>query len=70
MKCLTLLLTPLFVFASESALTPSEHNSIHNYNKRPIVKMKQKQNVHKLHKVDEKEAAEIAKKETNEDFKV
>ena len=67
MKLFTLLLTPLFVYASQSSLTTSEHNSIHGYNHRPIVKMQKKRNMHKIHKVDEEMAKDIAKKETNED---
>ena len=67
MKYLTLLLTPLFIFASQNTLTPSEHNSIHGYNNRPIVKMQKKRNMHKLHKIDEDTAKEIAKQETGED---
>ena len=67
MKYLTLLLTPLFIFASSNTLTPMEHNSIHGYNKRPVVKLQEKRNMHKLHKVDEEAAAKIVKKETGED---
>ncbi|MCF6309538.1 MAG: PepSY domain-containing protein [Sulfurimonas sp.] len=67
MKHLILLLTPLFVFATQSTLTPSEHNSIHGYNNRPIVKMGKKQKMHQLHKVDEQEAIKIVKNATHED---
>ena len=66
MKYFTLLLTPLFVFAAEGRLTPMEHNSIHNYNNKAIVKMQKKNNMHKLHKIDEKEASKIVKNITNE----
>jgi len=51
MNNLTLLIIPIFVFAQGQTLTPSEHNSVHGYNKRPAVKMQQKQKMHKLHKV-------------------
>ena len=57
----------MFVFAQEQTLTPSEHNSIHGYNHRPIVKMQKKRNMHKLHQVDEEEAIRIAKESTKED---
>ena len=67
MKYLTLLTIPMFVFAQEQTLTPSEHNSIHGYNHRPIVKMQKKRNMHKLHQVDEEEAIRIAKESTKED---
>jgi uncharacterized membrane protein YkoI len=66
-KYLTLLTIPMFVFAQEQTLTPSEHNSIHGYNHRPIVKMQKKRNMHKLHQVDEEEAIRIAKESTKED---
>ena len=66
MKYLTLLITPLFVFASSGTMSPSEHRSIHGYNKRPIVKMQNKRNMHKLHKVDEEEATKIVKEKNSE----
>lgn len=69
MKYYTLLLTPLFLLASQSTLTPSEHSLIHSSNHRPMIKMQQKRNMHKLHKIDEQEAAKITKKETNEEVK-
>ena len=67
MKYLTLLITPMFVFAQGQTLTPSEHNSIHGYNHKPIVKMQNKRDMHKLHKVDEEEASKIAREHTKED---
>jgi len=62
-----LLLLPLTVFASGEKLTTQEHNSIHGYNQRAVVKMNEKQNMHKLHKIDEKELALLVKKETGEE---
>ena len=67
MKYLTLLLTPVFVFALGQTLTPSEHSSIHSYNNKPMVKIAKKRKMHKLHKVDEKEASKIVFDKTNED---
>lgn len=67
MKYSILLTIPMFVFAQGQTLTPSEHNSIHGYNHRPIVKMQNKRNMHKLHKVDEEEAIKIVKEQTKED---
>ena len=67
MRYLILLITPLFIFASEGTLTPSQHNSVHGYNHRPAVKMQKKSNMHKMHKVDEKAAAQIVKEQTQED---
>lgn len=69
MKYLLLLITPLLAFASSNTLTPMEHNSIHGYNKKPLAKMQQKRNMHKLHKVDDKEVRSIANKETAEEIK-
>ena len=69
MKYFTLLLIPLFVFAAEGTLTPMQHNSIHGYNHKPTVKMQKKRNMHKIHKVDEKEVTEIVKNITKEDIK-
>jgi uncharacterized membrane protein YkoI len=66
MKYLTLLV-PMFVFASGATLTPSEHSSVHGYNKRPVAKIQQKQNMHKLHKIDEEEAKKIVRDKTNEE---
>jgi uncharacterized membrane protein YkoI len=54
------------VFAQGQTLTPMEHNSIHGYNHRPMVKIQKKRNMHKLHKVEE-EAIKIAKEQTKED---
>ena len=67
MKYLTLLTIPMFVFAQEQTLTPSEHNSIHGYNHRPMVKIQKKRNMHQLHKVTEEEAIKIAKEQSKED---
>ena len=67
MKYLILLLAPLFLVASQERLTPIEHGSIHNYNKRPIVKMSKKNRMHKLHKVDEHAVATIVKAKTAEE---
>ena len=61
-----LLLLPLTVFASGEKLSTQEHSSIHGYNQRAVVKMKEKQNMHNLHKIDEKEVAELVMKETGE----
>jgi uncharacterized membrane protein YkoI len=67
MKLLITLLLPIVAFASGEKLSPSEHNSIHGYNNRPLIKMAKKRNMHKLHKVDEKQAKKIVKDETKEE---
>ncbi|EQB39140.1 hypothetical protein M947_08240 [Sulfurimonas hongkongensis] len=66
----TLLLVPLFALASppdSTPMTPLEHSSIHGYNKAPLVNIKSDQKKRELRNIDEKEAKEIIKKETNED---
>ncbi|MDA7817046.1 hypothetical protein N9A28_02530 [Sulfurimonas sp.] len=67
MKIIITLLMPLVVFASSETLSPSEHNSIHGYNNRPVVKMNKKLNMHKLHKIDEEQARKIVEDDTNEE---
>jgi hypothetical protein len=66
MKFFIILLLPFVVFASGEKLSVQEHNSIHGYNKKPTVKMKNKQNMHNLHKIDEKEIAEYTLEITGE----
>lgn len=67
MKYLILLIAPVFVIASGTKLTISEYNSIHGYNHRPSVKLQKKNNMHKLHKIDEKTVKNIVQRETNEE---
>lgn len=64
---LTLLIIPMFVFAQGQTLTPREHNSVHGYNHRPMIKIQKKRNMHKLHKIDEEEAKKIVGDKTNEE---
>ena len=68
MKYFLLFLSPLLL-ATEATLTVQEHNSIHGYNHRPIVKMQQKNKMHKLHNIDEKMLAIIVIEETKEEIK-
>lgn len=63
---MTLLIIPLFVFASSATMSPSEHRSVHGFNKRPLVKMHNRRNMHRLHKVDEAAVAKITQEQTNE----
>ena len=62
-----LFISPLLLGA-EATLSIQEHKSIHGYNQRPIVKMQQKQKMHKLHKIDEKMLKIIVKKATGEEL--
>ena len=66
MKYLILLITPLFLFASSATMSYSENKSVHGFNKRPLVRMQNKSNMHRLHKVDEAKAAKITQEQTNE----
>lgn len=64
----TIILTPLFVFASPDStpMTPLEHSSIHGYNKAPLVNIKSDQKKREIRNINEEETKEIVKKETNE----
>lgn len=62
-----LLFIPFIVFATGQTLTPREHMSIHNSNNRPSVKFQKKREMHRLHKIDEQDAARITKEETSEE---
>ena len=75
MKVIILLSIPFIIFASSEllyvgeTLSNREHVSLHNsYNHRPSVKMKNKRKIHKLHKVNEEQAKQIAKEETKEEI--
>ncbi|MDY0233749.1 MAG: PepSY domain-containing protein [Sulfurimonas sp.] len=60
---------PLFAFASQEStpMTPLEHSSIHGYNKAPLVNIKNDQKMREVSNINEDQAREIVKKETNED---
>jgi uncharacterized membrane protein YkoI len=66
MKHLTLLIAPIFVFASQT-ITPMEQSSIHGYNKNPTLKMKTEQKKRNLSNYKDEEIRQIVKKETSED---
>jgi len=67
MKLLMILVTPIIIFAHEHTMTASEHNSIHGYNQKPMIKTQRKWEMHKVHKVREEKAIKIAKEQTKED---
>jgi len=62
-----LLLAPILLGAFDATLTIDEHNSIHNYNNKPTLKMAKKRKMHKLHKIDEDEVKKIVKQTVKED---
>ncbi len=52
----------LLVNISNTAeMTAVEHDSLHSYNNKSLLKNSVKRNAHKLHKIDEVKAKEIAK---------
>ena len=61
MKYLSILLA-LYSFSFAETLSPSEHNSLHTYNKRSTLKHNNEKRAHQLHKVDEEQAKAIAEK--------
>jgi len=73
MKLAMLLSIPFIIFASSEtlftgeSLSNREHMSLHTYNHRPSVKLKNKRKIYRLAKVDKAQAATVAKKETSED---
>ena len=52
MKYLLILLA-VYSFSSAETMSPSEHNSLHTYNKRSTLKHNSEKRAHQLHKVDE-----------------
>ncbi|MDQ1340051.1 MAG: hypothetical protein QG567_1208 [Campylobacterota bacterium] len=58
----------LVLQAEATNITVQEHNSFHNTNSRPILQMDKKRKMHALHKIDEKEVAQLVKNETDEEI--
>ncbi|MDD2367696.1 MAG: hypothetical protein PHQ90_00250 [Sulfuricurvum sp.] len=69
MKILFVLGTLILVLHAQSAeMTAREHMSIHNSNSRPSVQLQAKQEMHRIHKIDEKQLAQLVLNETNEEI--
>lgn len=69
MKILFVLGTLILVLHAQSAeMTAREHMSIHTSNPRHSVQLQAKQEMHRLHKVDEKQLAQLVQKETGEEI--
>jgi len=67
MRWTILIVLVSLAFASDETFSVQEHRSIHNTSTfKPSVKMKEKQQMHRLHKIDEDEAKKIALDETKE----
>ena len=57
----------LITSADMAKITPTQHNTIHRHTFKPALKLREKSNMHHLHKIDEAQAKTVIKKETNED---
>lgn len=51
---------------NKSNLTPSQHQSLHQYNQKPSLKPRQQRQMHRLHRIDEQKARAIATRLTGE----
>ncbi|MDQ1263063.1 MAG: hypothetical protein QG559_64 [Campylobacterota bacterium] len=58
----------LVLQAETTSITVQEHNSFHNANNRTTLKAYKKRKMHALHKIDEKQAAQLVKNETGEEI--
>ena len=56
----------LTIFIRSEEMSPMEHQSLHTYNNRSIVKKSSEKRAHRLHKIDERKAREIAEKNCGE----
>jgi len=57
----------LFLSANPDLMTPSEYNSLHTSNRKPVIILEKKRNMHKIHAVNEDKVKEIIEKNTGED---
>jgi len=51
----------LITLSNTEEMTPVEHSSLHSYNNKSLLKNRSERNAHRLHKIDEVQAKEIAK---------
>lgn len=58
----------LVLQAEATNITVQEHNTFHNTNNRTTLKAYKKRKMHDLHKIDEKQAAQLVKNETGEEI--
>lgn len=67
MKTLLVLSTLLLsLYAQSAKMTTREQMSIDTSNPRPSARFQAKQEMHRIHKIDEKKLAELVEQETNE----
>ena len=48
-------------------ITPAQHRVIHHHNSKTVLKLQEKSNMHRIHKIDELQAKKIVKDLTNEE---
>lgn len=69
MKILFVLSTFILILQAQSAeMTVWEHMSIHPTSSRPTVQFQAKEKMHQLHKIDEKQLADLVQKESGEEI--
>lgn len=69
MKALFALITLVFTLYAQSAeMTAREYMSINTSNPRPSSQFQAKQEMHRIHKIDEKQLAQLVLKETGEEM--
>lgn len=69
MKIIFALSTLIFALHAQSAeMTVQEHMSIDNGSSRPALQLQKQQEMHRIHKVDEKQLADLVQKETGEEI--
>ncbi len=69
MKTLLVLSTLLLSLHAQTAeMTAREHMLIDTSNPRPSARFQAKQEMHRIHKIDEKQLAQLVQKETNEEI--
>lgn len=69
MKILFTFITLVFTLHAQSAkMTAQEHMSIDNGSSRPALQLQKQQQMHRLHKVDEKQLADLVQKEIGEEI--
>lgn len=68
MKYLLLAIVSISLLQAEThTMTPREHSSIHDTHGNAVKKMRKKSKMHRIHKVNEEEAAKLIKEETGEE---
>lgn len=61
-----LAISVLYLHAETAKMTQSEYKSIHHHNNKAVLKIREKSNMHRIHKVDEEQAKVIVRDLTHE----